>query len=159
MTTPRKADPRPTPSSPRAATPLVVDSSVVVKWFFDEPHSEEARAALDDRYDLHAPELMPLEVDNVLCKRVRRGEIPESIARDIRAALGEFPVQSHPLGPLLEPAFELALSVGASLYDCVFVALAALLGSRVVSADLRLCKAVSGTAMADYLVWIEDLVP
>lgn len=138
-------------------TPLVVDSSVVVKWFFDEAHSEAALAALDDRYDLHSPELMPLEVDNVVCKRMRRRQISESIARELRSALREFPVQVHPIEPLMDPAFEIALSSGASLYDCVFLALAAILDAKMATADRRFHRAISKTEAARYTLWIEDL--
>lgn len=138
-------------------TPLVVDSSVAVKWFFDEPHSDAALDALDDRFELHSPELMLLEVDNVVCKRVRRREVSQRIGREIRAALREFPVRTLPIGPLLEPGFEIALATGASLYDCLFVALAAMLDARLVTADRRFRDSMSQAKFGNYILWIEEL--
>ncbi len=43
-----------------------VDASVAAKWFFEEPHTPNAAALLDARFVLHAPDLVLLEVDNVV---------------------------------------------------------------------------------------------
>ena len=52
---------------------LVVDASVVIKWFVPEPFSLEARRILDDyragSLDLVAPDLLNAEVGNIVWKK------------------------------------------------------------------------------------------
>jgi predicted nucleic acid-binding protein len=54
---------------------LVVDSSVVIKWFVVEPHSTEARRLLNDYQDgnlsLLAPDLLAAEIGNIVWKKQR----------------------------------------------------------------------------------------
>ena len=87
----------------------VIDASVAAKWFFDEPLSDEADSLLDSPHALHVPDFFLLEIDNVLCKKMRRGEISEGEAKEIRSALGFFPLQRHPFQTMMDPAFELAV--------------------------------------------------
>ena len=134
----------------------VVDSSVGAKWFFPEPHSDKALELLDDRHELHAPDLLLMEVDSVVCKRIRTREITVRIGREIRAALRRAPVRLHPSEPLLEPAFELAVATEQSIYDCVFLALAVLLRARIVTADRRFFNSLHAGRYADAVCWVAD---
>ena len=136
---------------------FVVDSSVAAKWFFPEPHSEEALALLDDRHELHAPDLLLMEVDSVVCKRIRSREITVRIGREIRAGLRRAPVRLHPSEPLLEPAFELAVATEQNIYDCVFLALAVLLRARMVTADRRFFNSLRSGRYSDCVCWIVDV--
>ena len=135
----------------------IVDASVVVKWFFDEAHTEAAVRLLDDAHHLHAPDFYLLEVENVVCKRIRRRQITRHEADQVRQAVRRFPIQTHPFDALLEPAFEFAAGTGRSLYDCLYVALAALLGGPVVTADRRLYEALSAGPFARYVAWVGDV--
>ena len=61
---------------------IVVDASVIVKWFVPEVHSAAARKWLDASHDYIAPDLMFPEVGNTLWKKVREGELaPEDAQR------------------------------------------------------------------------------
>ena len=135
----------------------VVDSSVGAKWFFPEPHSDKALELLDDRHELHAPDLFLMEVDSVVCKRIRTREITVRIGREIRAALRRAPVRLHPSESLLEPAFELAVATQQSIYDCVFLALAVLLRGQMATADRRFFHAVRASRYADDVCWVADV--
>jgi len=135
----------------------VVDSSVGAKWFFPEPHSDNALELLDDGHELHAPDLFLMEVDSVVCKRIRSREITARIGRDIRAALRRIPVRLHSSESLLEPAFELAVATEQSIYDCVFLALAVLLRGRMVTADRRFYNALRGGRFAHNVCWVGDV--
>jgi predicted nucleic acid-binding protein len=136
----------------------VVDASVAAKWFFDEPHSDDATRLLDASHTLHVPDFFLLEIDNVLCKKMRRGEISGEEAQEIRSAIGVFPLQKHPFQLLMDPAFELAAQTQSSPYDCLYLILAIVLGSRMVTADRRfydnICKS---QLIAENLCWVEDL--
>jgi predicted nucleic acid-binding protein len=43
-------------------TSCVVDASVAVKWYLEEPESEAALILLDGSFELHAPDLIYVEV-------------------------------------------------------------------------------------------------
>jgi predicted nucleic acid-binding protein len=53
---------------------LIVDASVAIKWFIDEPGSEVARRLWRDEPDLLAPDLLVPEVCNAAWRKVRLGE-------------------------------------------------------------------------------------
>ena len=136
----------------------VVDASVAAKWFFDEPLSEEANRLLDPYHVLHVPDFFLLEIDSILCKKIRRGEISEGEAKEIRSALGIFPIQKHPFQLMMDPAFELAVQTQSSTYDCLYLVLAIVLGSKMVTADRRFYDNISKSRLtAENLCWVEDL--
>ncbi len=136
----------------------VVDASVAAKWFFDEPHSDEAIRLLDTAYALHVPDFFLLEIDSVLCKKMRRGEISEGEAQQIRSALNIFPLQKHPFQLLMDPAFELAVQTQSSPYDCMYLILAIVLGAQLVTADRRFYENISRSQLtAENLCWVENL--
>ena len=135
----------------------VVDASVAAKWFFEEEHTDTAAAMLDADNQLHAPDLFLLEMDNLFCKRIRRREISLPEGDAARALLRELPVSLYPFSSLLEPAWAVANETGCSLYDCLYVALAALLQAPMVTADRRLYEALADDRFAQLALWVEDL--
>ncbi len=66
---------------------LVVDSSVVIKWFVPEPYSTEARRILKTyqtgSLTLLAPDLLSAEVGNIVWKKHRIQGITADEARTI----------------------------------------------------------------------------
>jgi predicted nucleic acid-binding protein len=52
---------------------LVVDASVVIKWFVPEPGSAAARQLLGQDHEFYAPDFLFAETANVLWKKFRRG--------------------------------------------------------------------------------------
>ena len=60
---------------------VVIDNSVIIKWFFLESLTQEALAIRQDwltsQIDLIAPELILAEVGNVVWKKYRLGLITE----------------------------------------------------------------------------------
>lgn len=134
----------------------VVDTSVAAKWFLDEEHGEAALRLLAAGNELHAPEFLDLEIDHVLSKKHRRGELERREAEEIRRALDAFPLQRHPAGLLREPAFALACLLRRSVYDCLFLAAARLLEAPLVTADRRLFAAGADDACPP-VVWVGEL--
>ncbi len=136
---------------------FVVDASVVAKWFFPESHTENSLRLLADRNRLHAPDFLFAELDNVVCKRIRRGEINRVEGDRIREALRRFPIQTHSFLALLDPGYEIAVRSGRSVYDCLYVALAVLLDGKMVTADRRLHDGLAAGPLSKNLLWIEEL--
>ncbi len=109
-----------------APTPVVVDASVGLKWYVTEVHSGEAARLLGEEFEPHVPSHFYVELASALWKKVMlRGELTEDQARDVRGAVDEVPVVSHPTAGLLDEAFEIALVTRRTVYDCLYIALRA----------------------------------
>jgi predicted nucleic acid-binding protein len=112
----------------------------------------------DESHALHAPDFFLIEIDSILCKKMRRGEISEAEAQEIRSAIAVFPLQKHPFQLLMDPAFELAAQTQSSPYDCLYLILAMLLLGQMVTADRRFYDNISKRQLTvGNLCWVEDL--
>ncbi len=137
-------------------TRFVVDSSVVTKWFVPEVHSAAALAYLRTGATLVAPDLLLPELGNVLWKKVRAREIDASTGRRIARRYQALPVRLVPSIWLLPPALELALELGRSVYDSLYLALAKSVRCPMVTADRRLLNAVRATRVSGCVRWVEE---
>lgn len=116
---------------------VVLDSSVVFKWYFEEVNTLEALTFLNPNQELCSLDLMYLEVLNAACKRARRGDIPQEYTQMIRRSLAGVPIRIEPMNLHVEAALNLALQLTASIYDCAFLACAGRLGCPLVTADQK----------------------
>ena len=140
-------------------TTLVVDASVVSKWFLPEVHSEDALRLLEKPCRLLVPDLLYPEVGNTLWKRVGREELSEEQAVEIIEALETLPLRSFPTRPLMAAAFEIACRTGRTAYDSFYLALAIRHDCLLVTADRRFLNALGKTPMETSLLWVGDLLP
>jgi predicted nucleic acid-binding protein len=128
---------------------IVVDASVMVALYVDEPLSTAARAALlrsrEAGDDLHAPDLLLIECASALWKRVGRGELDRDSAMTAINTLSTLDdLDRHPLdGQLVPPALSLALTHSLTAYDAAYAALAVQLGGTVISGDNRFVERAS----------------
>ena len=134
---------------------IVVDASVAIKWFLPEIHAEAARRVLAARRDLLAPDLIWAEVGNALWKQVHRAQLATETARGILQDFERFPLRTFQAKTLLEPAGELAVRFRLTVYDSLYLALAVGHRCSLVTADLVLCRSLSGTPLASSVTWVE----
>ena len=119
---------------------IVVDASVVVKWFVEEEYSREARL-LRDAYvngliDLIAPSLLPYEVLNAL---KYSGAYGEDELKEIAQTLDDFQFTLFNLeGDLARKAIEIAMRKGVTIHDASYIALAQILNTEMYTADEKL---------------------
>ena len=132
----------------------VVDASVVIKWFVEEIHADQARKLQDDQYELVAPDLLWPESGNILWKKVQRAELMADEARLICAGLDEQPIHIFPSSLVLEPALEIALETGRTVCDSCHLALAVLTECQLVTADQRLVNSLQGSRYARSVLWV-----
>ncbi len=125
---------------------VVVDSSVAVKWLLTEADTPEALQVFDRTTDaggrLVVLDLAIVEITNAVWKRHHRRQLTRFQADERLNALAGWPVEVRPARPLLRPAFAIAADYDRSVYDALFVALAADLGVTGVTADEPLHGAV-----------------
>ena len=100
---------------------LIVDASVVVKWFVQEDRSGVARELVGEA--LRAPDLILPEAFSALAKRVRKGILPAASLEDVFPAIRRN-VGLVDLGSLIDAAERIARMSNHSIYDCVYVAAA-----------------------------------
>ncbi|MGH7201789.1 MAG: type II toxin-antitoxin system VapC family toxin [Planctomycetaceae bacterium] len=120
----------------------VIDASIGFKWAVVEPLADKARQLQEDFrngiHELLAPDLFPTEVANALLVSERRGRVlPGQGSLLLTDILLELP-HIHPAVLSLPRAYEIAHQTRASVYDCLYVALAEREGCELVTADSRL---------------------
>jgi predicted nucleic acid-binding protein len=117
---------------------VIVDASVVVKWFSPEPLSDVARELIERTEPLLAPDLIVAEFASAMWLKARRNQIDPSDASQAIAAVAEQRgLQHHASVPLVQRAYELGLELNHSPYDCIYLALAESLDMLLVTADQR----------------------
>ena len=140
-------------------TPVVVDSSVAIKWFVPEDRSERALRLLDGTFELIAPDLLVPECANVLWKKTTRGEISAGEARLVLRALGAAPVRLVASRDIIDAAFEIATSLGRTVYDSLFVTLAVARECVLVTGDHRMARALAAGPLAGTVRSLDDWEP
>jgi predicted nucleic acid-binding protein len=113
---------------------LVVDASLVVTWSTGERDLDELAPGARC-----APTLMWSEARSALHERAWRKELGDDHARRACARLDQIDVEMRAHDRLAEEAWRIADELGwAKTYDAEYVALASLLGCRLVTVDGRL---------------------
>jgi predicted nucleic acid-binding protein len=128
---------------------VCVDACVVVKWLLTEDDSSTALALAGkfrtDRDTVIAPPHMPVEVTNVIRKRVREGELTQVEGDDLIDVFTGLPIQIAAPAGLYKTALDLANRYGRpTVYDTHYVALAELAACDFWTADMRLVNALNG---------------
>ncbi len=136
---------------------IVVDASVAAKWFLPEADADRARLLLSGRFVLSAPELLWTEVASVVWKYARRGTLTKADASLIVSQSLAFPVELHPCVPLLGEAMTLALEHDRTVYESLYLALAARDSATLVTDDARLARSLTGTRLARRVMLLADL--
>lgn len=136
--------------------PIVVDASVVAKWYLPEQHHEQARALRDDylngTHDLYAPALLPFELLNALkySGHFDSGELREAATSASEYGLELVPF--HELGAVVS----IATAADVTIYDASYVALARSHETTVYTADTALLDALADTPYSDAAAHIQS---
>ena len=121
---------------------IVVDASVVLEILLQLDQAERLMDRLFESGEaLCAPELMDVEVTQVVRRYWRAGDI--SVARGAAAIsdLADLPIVRYAHAPLLERVWQ--LRANATAYDATYIALAEALDASLVTRD-RALQAVPG---------------
>ena len=122
---------------------IVVDASVAVKWFADEPHSAEAWQLLgDEKGEMVFPDVFVIEVAATLVRianvnKASRADSHVSLLRLLDLIESGAITRLETLPDQTIAAASLALDLGHPLKDCIYLALAMELGCDLMTCDAR----------------------
>lgn len=124
----------------RGSQTIVVDASVVIKWFIPEADSDKA-VKLRDRHiegslTLMAPDLLVYEVANALSYHPDLSV--DEIKEDLEALLMLDLDLIQPSGEFVSSIAEDARKYSVSVYDSSYLALAEATSSSLITADRKL---------------------
>ncbi|MDP9479739.1 MAG: type II toxin-antitoxin system VapC family toxin [Actinomycetota bacterium] len=146
--------------------PLVVDTSVALKFYLPEEGHEEAVRLLEAEEagaaGLLAPGTILPEGFNAIVWQQKRGLLDAEDAGEAWDKLLHAPIYTYATEDLIERAAEIANETGAIVYDTLFLALAEDVQTVVVTADGKLLKKLEGSRyayLAGSLGSVESLLP
>jgi predicted nucleic acid-binding protein len=118
---------------------VIVDASVVSSALMERTGTSDWARDVLGVGRLAAPHLMPVEVCQVLRRRVAGGVITAAQGAGAMADLLDLRTELHPFEPFAERVWELRQTVSA--YDAWYVALAETLDVPFATLDSRLARA------------------
>lgn len=137
---------------------LVLDTSVVAKWFLPEQLSTEADSVLEEvrlgKSDAASPDLIVHEFANILWQRQKKEEISGRQAAAIMSDFERLPIELVPGDVLGSQALKIAGKTGCTAYDGAFMALASGLKCTLITADQGFISLMTGTRFAKRVVWL-----
>ncbi len=136
------------------AEKIVLDASVVVKWFNVERSTSKAlelrNMHINNKLKIYAPELLLYEVINALR---RNPGFDEKDVQDAYGSLIELMITFTKAE--LDLAIGYAYQYKLTIYDTSYISLAKKLGAKLVTADEKLCKKAG---QEKYIVALGDWV-
>ena len=133
---------------------VVLDSSVVIKWFrryevLREQALELRQAYLDERLFIHVPDLLIYEIANVLRYKP---DMNDTKVQQALQSLFDMKIGIEHIEPeATARVVEIAYSYGVTVYDAAFVALAEQLEADFITVDEELLQKLHGIPYAYHL--------
>jgi predicted nucleic acid-binding protein len=127
---------------------IVLDASAALDWLVQTAAAQRIESRIFSRnQSLHAPELLDLEVAQVLRRLVREGALSASRAEGAIQDLLDLRITRYPHSLLLTRIWQLRRNLSA--YDAAYVVLAEKLGATLLTRDARLASAAGHTATVE----------
>lgn len=127
---------------------IVLDASAAVDWLVQTAAARRIESRIFSRNQtLHAPELLDLEVAQVLRRLVREGALSASRAEQAIQDLLDLRLTRYPHSVLLPRIWQLRHNLSA--YDAAYVVLAEKLGATLLTRDTKLASASGHAATVE----------
>ena len=127
---------------------IVLDASAALDWLIQNPTGNRIENRILSRNEtLHAPQLLDLEVTQVLRRLLQHGVISGQRANVAIQALFNLRIVRHPHTQLLPRIWQLRHNLSAN--DEAYVSLAELFGATLITRDTRLAAATGHTARVE----------
>jgi predicted nucleic acid-binding protein len=139
---------------------IILDASVVVKWFRQGEVLAEQALALRDAYldgqiEVTLPSLLAYELANVL--RYKADLTTEQVQTAVGSLFNMGLGWVLPSSAVIERAVEIARTYDTTVYDATFAALAESLGATFVTADEHLVRRLEAPSFARFLGQAADV--
>lgn len=121
---------------------LIIDASVMVKWFIDEEYSDKAISLMESYINgdivLYAPTLIYFEVLNAL----RYSKLYDSSKLELLAqTVDNFGIKMVEISEKIRgDMVKISLNHDMSIYDASYIAIAISLNTQLITADSRIRK-------------------
>ena len=139
---------------------LVIDASVVIKFYVPEILSDRAQEVMslvaDGELMLLAPDLLYPETGNILWKKQRLHELTPDEVEEIVDAITSLPIKIEHSRQIMPLSVSIALQSGITVYDAMYVAVARIYETRMITADRRLVGALAKTEFKNNVQWLGD---
>ena len=137
---------------------LVIDASVIIKFYIPEILTDRAERLLakveEKEIDLLAPDLIYPEAGNILWKKQRLKELTHSEAEEITDAILSLPLMIEASKSLLPLAVDIAIAYGITVYDALYLSLARVYETTLITADRKLVEVLAKTDQKDSVTWL-----
>jgi predicted nucleic acid-binding protein len=137
---------------------LVIDASVVIKAYVPEILSDKAVEVMsrlaEGELVLLAPDLLYPETGNILWKKRRLHELTIAEVDEIVDAISALPIKIEASRPVMPLAVTIAMQSGITVYDAMYVAVARIYETRMITADKKLVDALLNTEFSEYVQWL-----
>lgn len=139
----------------------VIDASVLIKFYVPEilfDRAEDLFGKAEKREILLiAPDLIYPETGNILWKKHRLKELTAPEVDEIIESIESIPIRIEPSKPLLKLAVDLALVYKITVYDALYLAIAQIYESKLITADKRLTNVLKNTSLEGNIAWLGDM--
>lgn len=136
--------------------PLVVDASVVCKWYFTEAFTPESVALLDSGRRIVVPDILPNQVSLVLWRRVKANQLSLETAHRIQNNLRALPLEVVAAHHIQQEALEIASLTTRTYNESLYFALAMREHTKLITADRPWFTLVSTGPMRNYVTFVSD---
>ena len=124
---------------------IVLDASALLEVLLQTSAAPQIESRIFSvRETLHAPDLLDLEIAQVLRRFTASGNLDQERAQEALADLSEFPLTRYPHDLFLPRIWELRFTVTA--YDAVYLALAEEISATFLTRDRRLASSTGHQA-------------
>ena len=137
---------------------LVIDASVLIKFYIPEILTDRAERLLakveEKEIDLLAPDLIYPEAGKILWKKQRLRELTRPEVEEITDAILSLPVKIEASKSLLPLVVDMAIAYGMTVYDALYLSLAKVYETPLITAGRRLADALAKTDLRDSVIWL-----
>ncbi|MHB8280697.1 MAG: type II toxin-antitoxin system VapC family toxin [Candidatus Humimicrobiaceae bacterium] len=122
---------------------MILDTSVIIKWFFneDEENTQVANLILnkylDNEIGIIIPEIAIFEIANVIKNRIKTSQ-NKHIGVNVIDKIFNLGIIFYINKEILKNAFNIAININESVYDCIFIATAEYFKSKMITDDRKL---------------------
>ena len=137
---------------------LVIDATVLIKFYVPEILSDRAERLLarveKKEIDLLALDLIYPEAGNILSKKQRLKELTRPEVEQITDAILLLPLKIEVSKSLLTVAVDIAIAYGMTVYDALYLSLAKVYETTMITADRKLVEALAKADLRDSITWL-----